>query len=88
MEDIKEMLERLQKTSNFYTFTLDTSLEFTIKELPLYCIQETISSVAAFSEYKDKVLSYLSIEKEDILSNMVRVIPLMKMAIKPLEYTL
>lgn len=73
IEDISEMLARLQKTQNVLS-TLDTSLEFTIKELPLYYIQETISSATAFGEYKDKILSCLNTDKEDIMSNMIRAI--------------
>lgn len=71
IENLNTTLSKLQKARDFLS-TLDTSLNFTIKELPPYYIQETLSSSTAFGEYKDKVLSDLNTKKEDILSNMVR----------------
>lgn len=74
IDELAEMLGKLEKTKHYFSRTIDTSLEFTVKELPPYYVQDTISSVANFSDYRDKVISYLNIEREDILSNMVRVI--------------
>lgn len=74
IDDLTEMLDKLQKSKTFFSHTLNAPLEFIVKELPPYYIQDTINSVADFSDYKEKVLSYLNIGKEDILSNMVRVI--------------
>lgn len=74
IEDLNITLKRLEETNKFYTYTLDHCLQFTIKDLPSYYVHEFIGSVASFHEYQDKVLNYLNVEKEDILSNMVRAI--------------
>ena len=45
-----------------------------IRELPLYCVRETLPSVSSFGEYRNRVLKFLDLEQEDILSNLVRAI--------------
>ncbi len=42
------------------------------RELPLYYVAERFPSVASFGEYRNKVLRFLNVENEDILSSMVR----------------
>lgn len=74
IDDLAEMLSKLEKAKHYFSHIMDTSLEFTVKELPPYYIQDTINSVANFGDYRDKVLSYLNTEREDILSNMIRFI--------------
>lgn len=74
IEDLTLRVRHLEKDKNFLSNIIEKPLEFTIKELPAYYIQEAIGSVAAFDEYRDKVLSYLNLEQEDILSNMVRAV--------------
>lgn len=74
IDELTEMSVKLETARHDFIRTTDTSLEFTVKELPPYYVQDTISSVANFSEYRDKVINYLNTEREDILSNMVRVI--------------
>lgn len=72
IDSLTEMSCKLQKAKQFFSHALDTSMEFTVKELPPYYIQDTISSIADFDDYRDKVLNWLNVEKEDIISNMVR----------------
>lgn len=74
IDDLHSVLKRLEETKSFYDYTSNTIDKFTIKELPPYYIQESISSVLSFDEYRAKVLNYLNLENEDILSNMVRAI--------------
>ncbi len=71
MDDLNETLDKLQKAQNFLT-ALEHPLEFTVREMPPYYIQERLDSAMSFIEYKDKVLSGVNTIKEDILSNMVR----------------
>lgn len=71
---LNEVLRHLEQTKDFYRQALEHDLEFTIRELPPYYVQEVIPSVASFEEYRDHVLNYLNLEQEDILSNMVRAI--------------
>ncbi len=78
MEDsiaaMKRILNRLQETKEFYQEAIEQQGKFEIREFPIYQVQETMDSVVSFEEYKDKVLQCLDLEKEDILSNMVRTI--------------
>lgn len=74
IESLNEMLKQLEETKDYYSYALNHALEFSIRELPPYYVREVISSVASFGEYRDKVLGYLNLENEDILSNMVRAI--------------
>lgn len=74
IDHLQEMLNRLEKAKDFYDYATDKIGEFEIKTMPSYYVQESISSVASFSEYREKVLKYLNLDNEDILSNMVRAI--------------
>lgn len=71
---LQEMRNRLEATREFYRYASDRPMQFVIKELPRYYVRESIPSVASFGEYRDKVLNYLNLENEDILSNVVRAI--------------
>lgn len=71
---MEEMLRLLLDTERFCRSSPHEIGEFEIRELPAYYIQDAISSIASFEEYRDKVLGYLDTEQEDILSNMVRVL--------------
>lgn len=85
INDLHSVLKRLEETKNFYDYTSNNIDEFTIRELPPYYVQESISSVASLDEYRDKVLNYLNLENEDILSNMVRAITFDKSGYKTSE---
>lgn len=71
---LQNMLKRLKDAKAFYNSASEQIGEFTIKNLPTYYVQECIPSFASFGEYRDKVLSYINLENDDILSNMVRTI--------------
>lgn len=71
---LQELLKRLQQANHFYHYAADKSEEFEIRTMPSYYVKESISSVASFQEYREKVLKYLNLDNEDILSNMVRVL--------------
>lgn len=73
IDELTEMSDKLEKTKRYFSRTANTSLELTVRELPPYYVQDTISSVANFCDYRDKVMRYLNAEREDILSNLVRV---------------
>lgn len=70
----QEMQKRLKETTDFFSNVNRERGEFMIRELPPYYVREKIPSVTSFREYKEKVLRFLNLENEDILSNMVRAI--------------
>lgn len=72
--DIRTRLQRLQETKAFFQEALKKQGLFTIREIPLYQVQETMDSVLSLGEYKEKVIQSLNLDSEDILSNMVRTI--------------
>lgn len=72
--DMQKTLYRLQETKAFCKEAMEHSWEFTIREFPLYQVQETMDTVSSLGEYKEKVIQYLEPESEDILSNMVRIV--------------
>ncbi len=67
-------LIELEKAKDFYHFTTERNGEFEIKTMPSYYVEESISSITSFQEYREKVLKYLDVDNEDVLSNMVRAI--------------
>jgi DNA-binding transcriptional MerR regulator len=74
IQSLQDILSRLKATQKFCTYNVKHISEFMIKNLPLYSVQESMDAVSSFREYQDKVLTYLHLENEDILSNMVRTI--------------
>lgn len=71
---MQAMLEKLEDTYNYsknYPSQLGT---FSIRELPLYYVQEMFDNVANFKVYEEKVLSNLNLDEEDIISNMIRIL--------------
>ena len=72
--EMKKILDRLQETKSFCQEAMEQQGIFTIREFPSYQVRETMDSVLAFGEYKEKVIQFLNLESEDILSNMVRTI--------------
>lgn len=70
---LQAMQKQLIIADDFFHKAKKTAGQFTIMNMPLYYIEESIPSVASFHEYKDKILSFLD-SQEDILSNMVRMV--------------
>ena len=71
---MKKILERLQETKCFCQEAIEQQGIFTIREFSLYKVRENMDHVLSLEEYKEKVIQFLNIETEDILSNMVRAI--------------
>lgn len=68
------MRRRLEEAQASCKSIPDTTGKFSVRELPLFSVQETLPSVSAFKEYQDRVLRFLDLEQEDILSSLVRAI--------------
>lgn len=71
---LQHTVKKLSLTSNFCVRYLEDRDQFSVKNIQLYSVQETVDAVSSFGEYRDKVLAYLDLEDEDILSNLVRLI--------------
>ena len=71
---LQQMRHRLVEAQSFCESVPDIAGSFSIRELPLYCVRETLPSVSSFGEYRNRVLKFLDLEQEDILSNLVRAI--------------
>lgn len=69
---LQEMLERLREAQIFLDNNDGQMGSFSVKNMPRYCVRETLDAVSHFEEYQDKVLRHLNLEREDVLSNMVR----------------
>ncbi len=67
-----QMQKRLKETQRFYEEFSENIGKLEIRELPPYYVAERFPSVASFGEYRDKVLRFLNVENEDILSSLVR----------------
>jgi len=72
IDRLSQMQKRLKETQRFYQEFSENTGKLEIRELPLYYVAERFPSVASFGEYRDKVLRFLNVENEDILSSMVR----------------
>lgn len=71
---LQQMRRRLAETRVSCKSIPDMTGKFSVRELPLFSVQETLPSVSAFKEYQDRVLRFLDLEQEDILSSLVRAI--------------
>ena len=71
---LEEIWERLKETKDFCRNAVYGEGKFEIRELKPYCVREAFPEVGSFEEYQEKVLCHLELEKEDILSNVVRAI--------------
>ena len=72
IDRLSQMQKRLKETQRFYQEFSENTGKLEIRELPLYYVAERFPSVASFGEYRNKVLRFLNVENEDILSSMVR----------------
>ena len=71
---LQEMQDRLIETRDFCRDAVCEGGQFELRELKPYYVRDTFPAVASFEEYQKKVLCYLDLEREDILSNVVRAI--------------
>lgn len=71
---LQHIVTKLNLTTNFCTRYLEDKELFSIKNIQLYTVQETIDVVSSFGEYREKVLMYLDLKDEDILSHLVRLL--------------
>lgn len=74
IEHLQRMLRQLEKARDFYDYATANIGRFEVRTMPVYYVRESIDSISSFQEYKEKVLTYLNLDSEDILSNMVRAI--------------
>lgn len=74
IEHLQEMLRRFEKASAFYDCAKANIGRFEVRTMPAYYARESIDSISSFQEYREKVLTYLNLDNEDILSNMVRAV--------------
>ena len=72
IDRLSQMQKRLKETQRFYEEFSENIGKIEIRELPPYYVAERFPSVASFGEYRDKVLRFLNVENEDILSSLVR----------------
>lgn len=67
-------LKRLAETKAFCEYAALSGREFSVKELPPYSVLETFDAVSSFSDYKDRVLAFMDLQEDDILSRLVRAV--------------
>lgn len=67
-------LKRLAETKAFCEYAALSPKIFSVKELPFYLVMETFDAVTSLNDYKERVLAYMNLQEEDILSNLVRAV--------------
>lgn len=72
IDRLSKMQKRLKETQRFYEEFTENIGKLEVRELPPYYVAERFPSVVSFGEYRDKVLRFLNVENEDILSSLVR----------------
>ncbi|MDF2985292.1 MAG: transcriptional regulator MerR family [Eubacterium sp.] len=70
----QRMVKHLNDTKQFYEYAISSKGEFSVREFPLYLVRESFDSVSSLKEYQNRVLNYLDLQQEDILSNLVRAV--------------
>lgn len=85
IDRLSQMQKRLKETQQFYEEFSENIGKLEIRELPPYYVAERFPSVASFGEYRDKVLRFLNVENEDILSSLVRTLTFDKTGYKGSE---
>lgn len=68
------ILKRLAETKAFCEYATLSPQLFTVKELPLYLVHETFDAVSSLNDYKDRVLAFMDLQEDDILSSLVRAV--------------
>ena len=70
----QRILKRLAETKAFCEYATLSPQLFTVKELPLYLVHETFDAVSSLNDYKDRVLAFMNLQEDDILSSLVRAV--------------
>lgn len=70
----QRILKRLTETKAFCEYAALSVKELSVKELPLYSVIETFDAVSSLGDYKDRVLTFMNLQEDDILSNLVRAV--------------
>lgn len=70
----QRILKRLTETKALCEHIALSAKELSVKELPSYTVLETFDAVSSLSDYKDKVLAFMNLQEDDILSNLVRAV--------------
>lgn len=70
----QRLIKRLTETKLFCEYATHFQKSFFVKELPLYVVLETFDAVTALNEYKHRVLAFMNLQEDDILSNLVRAV--------------
>lgn len=68
----RETLNRLKSSKQYFDSMQEGIGSFLVRNMPLYAVRDSIDRVTSFHEYRDKVIGYLNLKNEDILSSMVR----------------
>lgn len=70
----QHIVKRLAETAAFYEYAAQSENMFSVKELPRYLVAETFDAVSSLKEYRERVLAFMDLQEEDILSNLVRAV--------------
>ncbi|MDO4274192.1 MAG: MerR family transcriptional regulator [Eubacteriales bacterium] len=70
----QRIVKRLSETAAFREDAAQSEKVFSVKELPLYYVAETFDAVSSLKEYRERVLAFMDLQEEDILSNLVRAV--------------
>lgn len=70
----QHILKRLAETKAFCEYAALSPKQFTVKELPSYFVHETFDAVSSLNDYKDRVLAFMDLQEDDILSSLVRAV--------------
>ena len=72
IEKKEKLLQKIKETKNLCDTLEEECNHFSIREFPLYEIKSAFTDITSLEEYDEKVLRYLNLQEEDILSNVVR----------------
>lgn len=72
LQELQETLNRLKSSKQYFDGMQEGIGSFSVRNMPLYAVRDSIDRVTSFHEYRDKVIGYLNLKNEDILSSMVR----------------
>lgn len=70
----QHIVKRLTEAKLFCEYAARSQKSFSVKDLPLYVVLETFDAVTALNDYKDRVLAFMNLQEDDILSNLVRAV--------------
>ncbi len=70
----QRMADRLNETEAFCESAKNSKGKFSVKEFPLFSVRESFDAVSDLKEYQTRVLSFLDLQQEDILSGLVRAV--------------